>query len=84
MTKPNNRVSALVLPSQHSMMRVIALNAPDSSVIERRFRSRFAAAPQQRTQGGGDEEGERAVTLCMELVHREGCAVAEEANEILT
>ncbi|CAM9721570.1 unnamed protein product, partial [Ectocarpus sp. 8 AP-2014] len=66
------------------MMRVIALNAPDSSVIERRFRSRFAAAPQQRTQGGGGEEGERAVTLCMELVHREGCSVAEEANEILT
>ncbi|CAM9839274.1 unnamed protein product [Ectocarpus sp. 4 AP-2014] len=66
------------------MMRVIALNAPDTSVIERRFRSRFAAAPQQRTQGEGDEEGERAVTLCMELVHREGCAVAEEANEILT
>lgn len=67
------------------MMRVIALNAPDSSVIERRFRSRFAAGPQQRTpQGGGGKEGERAVTLCMELVHREGCAVAEEANEILT
>ncbi|CAM9205571.1 unnamed protein product [Ectocarpus sp. 12 AP-2014] len=66
------------------MMRVIALNAPDSSVIERRFRSRFAATPQQRTQGGGGEEGERAVTLCMELVHREGCSVAEEANEILT
>ncbi|CAM9802110.1 unnamed protein product [Ectocarpus sp. 6 AP-2014] len=66
------------------MMRVIALNAPDSSVIERRFRSRFAAAPQQPTQGGAGEEGERAVTLCMELVHREGCSVAEEANEILT
>lgn len=86
MTKPNNCcVSALVLSSQRSMMRVIALNAPDSSVIERRFRSRFATAPQQRApQGGGREEGERAVTLCMELVHREGCAVAEEANEILT
>ncbi|CAN0053295.1 unnamed protein product, partial [Ectocarpus fasciculatus] len=67
------------------MMRVIALNAPDSSVIERRFRSRFATSPQQRVpQGGGGEDGERAVTLCMELVHREGCAVAEEANEILT
>lgn len=71
------------------MMRVVALNAPDSKVAERRFRSRFtsAAAQQQMSQegDGGDDEskGERAVALCMELVHREGCAVAEEANEIL-
>lgn len=70
------------------MMRVVALNAPDSKVAERRFRSRFtsSAAQQQQQQvpqEGESGEGERAVALCMELVHREGCAVAEEANEIL-
>lgn len=70
------------------MVRVVALNAPDSKVAERRFRSRFTSAAQQQLpitqEGDGDEvEGERAVALCMELVHREGCAVAEEANEIL-
>ena len=72
------------------MMRVVALNAPASKVAERRFRSRFTSATQlrvpqdQEVDNVEDEiEGERAVTLCMELVHREGCAVAEEANEIL-
>lgn len=77
--------------SRHSMVRVVALNAPDSKLAERRFRSLFSATGAQRTaaaatEGGeadGNREGERAVALCMELVHREGCAVAEEANEIL-
>ena len=88
---PLPRCPALVsrLRCPVSMMRVVALNAPDSKVAERRFRSRFtsAAAQQQMSQegDGSDDEskGERAVALCMELVHREGCAVAEEANEIL-
>lgn len=72
------------------MLRVVALNAPDSKVAERRFRSRFTNAAQQKVSrrqdgdsGEDDGDGERAVALCMELVHREGCAVAEEANEIL-
>ncbi|CAN0145221.1 unnamed protein product, partial [Scytosiphon promiscuus] len=71
------------------MVRAVALNAPDSKLTERRFRSLFAtaaAAPRAEDGeggGGGDIDGERAVALCMELVHREGCAVSEEANEIL-
>ncbi|CAN0089189.1 unnamed protein product, partial [Pylaiella littoralis] len=67
------------------MMRVVALNTPDRKVVERRFRSRFATASTQ-PPGGEDRErgpGERGVALCLELVHREGCAVTEEANEIL-
>lgn len=72
-------------------MRVVALDAPDKKVTERRFRSHFTppqASPPVvgaagEKEGEGEEVGERAVTLCMELVHGEGCGVAEEANVIL-
>lgn len=83
----------------YSMLQVVALHAPDANIAERRFRARFVAPPRtgsgsqkapavkgegEGAQGKVSGEGqERMVTLCMELVHGEGCGVAEEANEVL-
>lgn len=78
--------------SWDSIVRVVALHATDSKITERRFRARFSPPQRVERDGGasveegeegGDGAGERAVALCMELVHGEGCGVAEEANEVM-
>lgn len=73
------------------MMRIVGLDAPDRNLTERRFRSRLARYTKPMTDDDGgaaasavdDGKLERAVMLCMELVHGEGCGVAEEANVVL-
>lgn len=74
------------------MLRIVGLNSPDSDSTERRLRGGFHDARRPKSGGSGcgaaqgvaepDEAAEvdRAVALCMELLHGDGCGVAEEAN----
>lgn len=64
-------------------------NSSNDGDSKRDGEKRLLDANSRRSGGGkereGDDEGggERAVSLCMELVYGEGFGVAEEVNELL-
>lgn len=73
------------------MLRVVGLSSPDALALERR--ARHAISPPQSSldtdsrssvrQAWEKHSRERAVALVVELLHQDGVAVAEEANQVL-